>query len=276
MKNRWILLLAAAGLLSLTACGNAPQSSQKTQITVFAAASLDGSLQEIVAAYQTAHPDVEILVNADSSGTLMTQIEEGHPCDIFFSAAQKQMDTLESESFVLDGTRKNVLDNTLVLVTYKDSGTAVTSLKNIGDAKSIALAAQSVPAGNYTRKAMQSLGMIGDETETAEISKALGGVEISEQSNVSKTLTAVAEHSCEVGTVYYSDTYGYESDVEIIEHVDKSLTGEIIYPIARIKNDTADAAQSAAADAFADYLTAQEAGTVFETHLFHLCGKASG
>ena len=68
---------------------------------------------------------------------------------------------------------------------------------------------------------------------TAGSSEALGGVEISEQDNVSKVLTAVVEGSCEVGTTYYSDTYGYEDDLEILETVSYDLTGDVIYPIAR-------------------------------------------
>ena len=269
----------AAAAICLPGCGsgvvgtNEPAISDsivKTEVTVFIAASLSGAMQEIADGYKSTHPDVDILLNADSSGTLMTQIEEGHKCDIFFSAAQKQMDTLEEEGFTEDGTRKDVLKNTLVLVTYKDSGTSVTGFENIGCAKSIALAGESVPVGKYTRTALKNLGLIGDQNETADISSALGGVEISEQSNVSKTLTAVAEHSCEVGTVYYSDTYGYEDDIVIIEKADEALTGEIFYPMARIKNDAADDKETEAANEFAKYIDSPEAKLVFEKYLFEV------
>ncbi|MBQ6554050.1 MAG: molybdate ABC transporter substrate-binding protein [Firmicutes bacterium] len=272
-------LFAMAAVICLTGCGsgaaetnNTAQSenTENTEVTVFIAASLNGAMQEIADEYKSAHPHVDILLNEDSSGTLMTQIEEGHKCDIFFSAAQKQMDTLEEEGYIKENTRKNVLENTLVLVTYKDSGTSVTGLENIGSAKSIALAGESVPAGKYTRTALKNLGLIGEETETADISAALGGIEISEQSNVSKTLTAVAEHSCEVGTVYYSDTYGYEDNIVIIEKVDKALTGDIVYPMARIKNDAADDKETEAANEFAEYITSSEAKPVFEKYLFEV------
>lgn len=71
--------------------------------------------------YNEEHPNVKITYNADSSGTLLTQIEEGYECDIFFSAAQKQMDQLESDGLVVDGTRANVVNNQVVVVTRKDS-----------------------------------------------------------------------------------------------------------------------------------------------------------
>lgn len=275
IKNFW----AIAAAVCLTGCGSAAvetndtdvsDNTEKTEVTVFIAASLNSAMQEIAEGYKSTHPDIDILLNADSSGTLMTQIEEGHKCDIFFSAAQKQMNTLEEEGFLKDGTRKNVLENTLVLVTYKDSGTSVTGLENIGSAKSIALAGESVPAGKYTRTALKNLGLIGEESETSDISAALGGVEISEQSNVSKTLTAVAEHSCEVGTVYYSDTYGHEDDIVIIEKADKALTGDIVYPMARIKNDAASDKEAEAANEFAEYITSPAAKPVFEKYLFEV------
>ena len=165
---------------------------------------------------------INILFNADSSGTLLTQIEEGYECDLFFSAAQKQMDQLEADGLVVDGTRANVLNNQVVVISLKDSGTKVTGLENLKDAKSIALAGGSVPVGKYTRQALVNLGTLKTDGEvdaitTAKVSQALGGVEISEEDNVSKVLTAVAEGSCEVGTTYYSDTYGYEDKLNILQ-----------------------------------------------------------
>ena len=81
-----------------------------------------------------------------------------------------------------------------------------------------------------------NLGILGktdepDAVTTEQVSEALGGVEISEQDNVSKVLAAVVEGSCEVGTTYYSDTYGYEDELNILETVGYDLTGNVIYPI---------------------------------------------
>src|SRR5699024_3787291 len=103
---------------------------------------------------------------------------------------------------------------------------------------------------------------------TEEVSEALGGVEISEQDNVSKVLTAVAEGSCEVGTTYYSDTYGFEDDLEILETVSYDLTGNVIYPIARVVNEEADEAQAEAADDFLAYILSEEAEEVFASYYF--------
>lgn len=256
-----------------TAESKEDEVSEETEIQVFIAASLNTVMTELAEKYNEEHPEVKIIYNADSSGTLMTQIEEGYACDLFFSAAQKQMDQLENDGFLVDGTRADVVNNQVVVVTLKDSGTAVTGLADLGEAESIALAGGSVPVGKYTRQAMVNLGML-PETEdvsaitTAEISEALGGVEISEQDNVSKVLTAVVEGSCEVGTTYYSDTYGYEEELDILETVPYDLTGNVIYPIAQVKNTEADEAQTKAAEAFLEYILSDEAKSVFDAYYF--------
>lgn len=246
---------------------------EETEIQVFIAASLKTVMDDLAEKYNEDHPNVKITYNADSSGTLLTQIQEGYECDIFFSAAQKQMDDLEADGLMVDGTRANVVNNQVVVVTLKDSGTAVTGLEDIGKAESIALAGGSVPVGKYTRQALVNLGLLPETDDVAsitteQVSEALGGVEISEQDNVSKVLIAVAEGSCEVGTTYYSDTYGYEDDLDILETVSYDLTGNVIYPIARVVNEEADDAQTAAAEDFLKFILSDEAKEVFESYYF--------
>lgn len=253
--------------------GSSDAAEEETEIQVFIAASLNTVMTEIAELYNEDHPNVKITYNADSSGTLLTQIQEGYECDIFFSAAQKQMDDLEADGLMVEGTRANVVNNQVVVVTLKDSGTSVTGLENLGDAESIALAGGSVPVGRYTRQALVNLGILPETDDpasitTEEVSEALGGVEISEQDNVSKVLTAVAEGSCEVGTTYYSDTYGYEDDLEILQTVSYDLTGDVIYPIARVVNEEADDAQNAAADDFLQFVLSDEAKAVFDSYYF--------
>ena len=134
---------------------------EPVEIQVFIAASLNTVMQDVKAAYEAEHPNVTIVLNPDSSGKLLTQIEEGYECDVFFSAAQKQMNTLQdTDGLVVEGTRHNVVNNQVVVVTRKDSGTSVTGLADIGNAESIALADGSVPVGRYTRVAMAALGML--------------------------------------------------------------------------------------------------------------------
>lgn len=284
------MMLASAMVVGLVGCGGSSDSkdtkeetkteetaktddAEETEIQVFIAASLNTVMTELAEEYNKEHPEVKITYNADSSGTLLTQIEEGYECDIFFSAAQKQMDQLEKDGLVVDKTRANVVNNQVVVVSLKDSGTKVTGLENLNEASSIALAGGSVPVGKYTRQALVNIGTLNKVDDvstitTQEISDALGGVEISEQDNVSKVLAAVVEGSCEVGTTYYSDTYGYEDKLDILQKVSYDLTGNVIYPIARVWNDEADEVQNKAADDFIKFITSDAAKAVFDSYYF--------
>lgn len=303
MKKKVLsLMLAGAMVLSMAACGSqntdqgaandtsakAEQSDsseaakensdseelESTQITVFAAASLENALNEVIKKYNETQPNVIIIPSYDSSGTLLAQIEEGAACDVFFSAAQKQMDTLQNDDqLVVDGTRHNVVNNQVVVITYKGSGTAVTGLKNLKDAKSIAMADGSVPVGKYTRQAMVNAGMLDavDDVSTIPtdvISQALDGVEINECGNVSAVKTQVAEGSNEVGTVYYSDTYGLEDKLDILQVISYDLTGNVIYPIAQVKNDEADELEQKAALDFVNFVKSDAAKAIFDSYYF--------
>lgn len=307
MKKKALLGLALAAALAMTACGGAKktettaaattekasekagekasektgeatseaakENGEKTEVQVFVAASLKNVMEDLGQQYEKEHPEVKLVFNADSSGKLLSQIQEGYDCDIFFSAAQKQMNTLEEEGNLVEGTRKNVVSNQLCVITLKDSGTKVSGLETLKDAKSIALADGTVPVGKYTRQALVALKIL-PETEdvskisTKEVSEALGGVEISEQSNVSKVLAAVVEGSSEVGTTYYSDTYGYEDKIQILEKVPYDLTGNVIYPIAQIKNEESSQEEQDAAKDFLAFVTSDNAKTTFQKYYF--------
>lgn len=252
---------------------NEVSGAEETEIQVFIAASLNTVMTDLAEQYQSEYPEVKITFNADSSGKLLTQIEEGYACDIFFSAAQKQMDQLEADGLVIEGSRHNVVNNQVVVLTLKDSGTKVTGLENLDTAASIALAGGSVPVGKYTRQALVNMGILQEVEDislitTQEISDALGGVEISEQDNVSKVLIAVTEGTCEVGTTYYSDTYGYEDKVEILEKVSYDLTGDVIYPICLVQNKEADETQKKAAEDFLQFVLSDASEDVFENYYF--------
>lgn len=252
---------------------NEVSGAEETEIQVFIAASLNTVMTDLAEQYQSEYPEVKITFNADSSGKLLTQIEEGYACDIFFSAAQKQMDQLEADGLVIEGSRHNVVNNQVVVLTLKDSGTKVTGLENLDTAASIALAGGSVPVGKYTRQALVNMGILQEVEDislitTQEISDALGGVEISEQDNVSNVLIAVTEGACEVGTTYYSDTYGYEDKVEILEKVSYDLTEDVIYPICLVQNKEADETQKKAAEDFLQFVLSDASEDVFENYYF--------
>ncbi|MEE0418823.1 MAG: molybdate ABC transporter substrate-binding protein [Lachnospiraceae bacterium] len=298
MKKRWILCAAAlvimvlvGGYISTEGRGSSSDKGVKekrdtteiqdvaenredeVKITVFAAKSLNNVMEDLIRNYEETHPKVSIVGSYDSSGTLMEQIREGAPCDVFFSAAQKQMNQLEEEGFLVEGTRRDVVNNQVCLVTYKDSMTEVKDLGDLKKASSMALADGSVPVGRYTRVALIHAGLLEKTGEPAEIttrqiSQALGNLEINECANVGAVAAAVAEGANEVGTVYYSDTFGYEDKLEILEKIPYDLSGDIIYPAAQVRNGQADEAQQKAAEEFTAYLVSDAAKEIFKDYYF--------
>lgn len=127
------LAIMAAMAVGLIGCGGqqegpkATGEKEKVHLTVFAAASMTETLNQIKTEYEKQHPDVEITFNYDSSGTLKKQIQNGAECDLFISAAQKQMNQLDGSKdatanpdkldFIDSATRINLLENKVVLVT---------------------------------------------------------------------------------------------------------------------------------------------------------------
>ena len=257
-------LILIAGLFA--GCGKKDTADADVDLSIFAAKSLNGVMDEICAAYTRAHPNVNFRNNYDSSGTLMAQIKEGAKCNIF----QNGYDG----GSVVDGTRVDLLNNQVCLVTYKNSGTAVTGFADISKAKNMALADGTVPVGQYTRAALVNSKMVeGDASKPqaisdSDISKALDGLEINSCANVGAVASAVAEGANEIGTVYYSDTFGYENQLDIIEKLPNSLTGDVIYPIAALKGDSTTSGELEAAKEFIAYLQTDEAMSVFEKYHF--------
>lgn len=248
-----------AGMMAVTAFGSPvfaeTEEALSGEVYVFIAASLSNAMEQIQKDYNEINPDVEILYNADSSGTLQTQIEEGARCDIFFSAAQKQMDALVEGEYAQKDTVVDLLENKVVLIKPVDGETKVTGFENITDAANLALAGESVPVGQYSREIFENLGI------TEDVEK----MEINEGDNVTKVLAAVAEGSNEVGIVYATDAASVAEDVEVIaEAPEGSLETPVLYPAGMITDEEATEEELAAAESFFEYLQSDEAMKVFE------------
>lgn len=245
------------------------------------AASLEAVfVDRIIPEFEAQNPNVKIEYNTGSSGTLLSGIEEangiGH--DLFFSAGKAQVTTLdETDGLVVEGSIVNLLSNELCLVKGNDTETAVTGWENLGDANTMALCGGSVPVGKYSRIALVSLGVL-DETDdpaaytTAEISEALGGVEIDEADDVEVAAAKAVEGAVEVATIYYSDYYNHQDDLTIIAQDDGTLTGNIIYPVCQVANPEATEAETAATQALLEFLQTDFCLEAFEEYCFIVNG----
>lgn len=264
-----ILLLTLSLVMMITilaACGSSEEettapagtttkeSAEPATITVFIAASLKNVMTKLQTMYNEEHPEVTIVFNADSSGTLQTQIQEGAACDIFFSAASKQMETLNAEGFIINESIVHLLENKLVLISGIDTETEVTGFEDVIKAADIAMGAAGVPVGDYAEIVFTSLGMIEQVHE----------MEINRGANVTAILTAVSEGSNEVGIVYATDAQSMKDKVRIIAQAPEGSMEPAVYPAALVENSEADAAQSQAASDFLKFLQSDDAGVVFK------------
>lgn len=259
MKKK-LAVIALAGIMTtgLTA-GNVQATEPGGELYVFIAASLANSMEEIQKDFNQKYPDVEIFYNADSSGTLQTQIEEGSRCDIFFSAATKQMDALVEEQLAKEDSVEDLLENKVVLIKLKDAETKVTGFENITEAENLALAGEDVPVGQYAREIFTNLGIM-DQVEK---------MEINEGKNVTEVLAAITQGSNEVGVVYATDAASVADQVDIIaEAPAEALETPVLYPVGLTEDQEASSAEQEAAEVFLEYLQTEEAMKVFEEYGF--------
>lgn len=262
MKKK-ILTVMLAGVMAAGMSAGSVQAATTEDASgglyVFIAASLANAMDEIQKDFNEEYSDVNILFNADSSGTLQTQIEEGSRCDIFFSAATKQMDALVDEELAKKDSVVDLLENKVVLIKPKDGETKVTGFENITDAKNIALAGEDVPVGQYSREIFKNLGIEDDVNK----------MEINEGKNVTDVLASVSEGSNEIGIVYATDAASVADKVDVIaEAPEGSLETPVLYPVGLTVDAEASDEEAAAADAFLEYLQTDDAMKVFEEYGF--------
>ena len=246
----------------------APQTeapAEPVELIVFAAASMTETLTTLGNQYMTDHPEVTIVFNFDSSGTLKTQIQEGADCDIFISAGQKQMNQLDINAkpetnpdgldFVLEGTRFNILENKVALAVPEGNPAGIESYDDLAaklvDGKVVlAMGNSDVPVGQYTQKIL-AYYELSEETLAAAGSVTYG-------SNVKEVTTQVSEATVDCGIIYQTDAFS--AKLTVVDTATAEMCGQVIYPAAILKaSQNVDAAQ-----AFLDYLVSDAGDAVFE------------
>ena len=214
--------------------------------------------------YEAMHPDVNLVYNFDSSGTLKTQIQEGAACDIFISAAPKQMNQLDAAAgkeanpdgldFVADGTRFNLLENKVTLAVPEGNPKNITSFEQLAKLLTdgnvlLAMGNSDVPVGQYTQKILAHFKL--DEAKLASDGKITYGT------NVKEVTTQVAEGSVDCGVIYATDAFS--AGLTVVDSATPEMCGQVIYPAAIMKNSRhMDAAKD-----FLKYLTGDAASSVF-------------
>ena len=253
MKKMIAMLLVLTMAFSLMACGaeKAP-AAEPAELIVFAAASMTETLTTLGQQYMTDHPEVTIVFNFDSSGTLKTQIQEGADCDIFISAGQKQMSELDC---ILEGTRFNILENKVALAVPDGNPAGINSYEDLiaglNDASvMLAMGNADVPVGQYTQKILKFY-------ELAEEDLAAAG-SITYGSNVKEIATQITEGIVDCGIIYQTDAFS--AGLTVVDTATAEMCGQVIYPAAVLNvSKNAEAAVS-----FLEFLTTDAADAVFE------------
>lgn len=222
-------------------------NNESNEILVSAAASLTDVLNELAEKYQEEHPETEISFTFGGSGALQTQIEEGAPVDLFFSAAEENMDALEEKGLIDTKTRRDLLKNEIVLITPKDGTDAVTFESLPGNAERIALGEpESVPAGKYAQQIFEQIG----NWEAVKEHAVFAG-------NVREVLTWVENGEAACGVVYATDAATSEN-IQVICNAPENGP-EVRYPAAVVK----DCRNPEGAEEFLAYLSGEEAAKSF-------------
>ena len=285
MKKYLSLLLALSLALSLTACGsktdstvdaaddsqtqdNAPAeepAGDPVELIVFAAASMTETMNQLKELYEQNIPSVTVTYNFDSSGTLLKQIKEGAECDLFISAAPKQMNAMDGSligdaeknpdglDLIVTDSRVNLLENKVTLTVPEGNPKGIERFDQLaellkGGEVLLAIGNSDVPVGQYTLKIFNYYGI----DETAVANKLTYG------NNVKEVASQVSEGAVDCGIIYATDAHS--AGLTVVDSATAEMCGQVIYPAAVLKGDKEDAAQD-----FLAYLQTDAAMTVFES-----------
>ena len=247
--------------------GDASQG-ESVELMVFAAASMTETLEEIAELYKEVAPNVTLVFNFASSGDLLTQIKEGADCDLFISAAPKQMNAMDGSlmedteknpdglDLIVTDSRIDLLENKVALAVPEGNPKGIESFDQLAELLEsgdvfLAMGNSDVPVGQYTQKIFTYYGL--DEAALNEAGVLTYG------SDVKEVTTQVSEGAVDCGIIYATDAFS--ANLEVVDGATAEMCGQVIYPAAVLKGS----AHQEEAQAFLDYLTGDEADAVFES-----------
>ncbi len=260
-----LLFLFVVGAAGNFALRGAPQ--QTDSITVSAAISLKDALDELGPIFQVQQHrknggnGTAVTYNYGGSGTLARQIEQGAPVDVFFSAAEKQMDELASQNLIDANTRRDLVGNALVLIAPADAST-LHSFQDLTSpaVKALALGETStVPAGMYAQQTLEHLGLFAAVQKKVVYAK-----------DVRAVLTYVETGNADAGMVYQTDA-NTSKKIRVIAIAPPDSHDPILYPAAVLR----DSKNKPAARAFLDFLQGPDARAVFQKYGFTSAEKSA-
>jgi molybdate transport system substrate-binding protein len=259
MKIKLLSMINLLLLFTLVGCGQEQvKSDEPIELTISAAASLNGVLTEIETLFEEEHPQINLLVNFGGSGSLQQQIIQGAPVDLFFSAAEDKYDELIEHDLIDSTYSSDLLGNELVLVTPRNS--PVTGFPDLvsKEINTIAIGTpETVPAGQYAKQTLQQL-QLWDELSAKLIPSK----------DVRQVLSYVETENVDAGIVYHTDAL-LSDKVKLIATVDQSLHDPIILPVGIVQGTN----HKQEAITFYEYLHSEKATELFKKYGFRLVGN---
>jgi molybdate transport system substrate-binding protein len=235
----------------------------KTDLTVFAAASLTGVFTEMKGAYEAQHPDVNVVYNFDGTQNIRTQVEQGAYADVFASASASHMNALKNGGYMDNSTVVNFANNKLAVIVPKDNPGNVNSLADLANpGVKIVIGTKDVPVGAYT---LQILDKMANDSAYGPgyRSKVMANV-VSQETTVNYVVSKVALGEADAGFVYVSDVpQEYKDKVSVIAIPD-SLNVIAIYPIGVLQ----ESKYPAMAQGYIDFVKSPEGNAILEKYGF--------
>lgn len=247
------LALGAVGLSRFL--GSSSLAQPKQTLLISAAASLQNALARVDPLFVQRYPNVKLKYNFGASGALQRQIEQGAPVDVFISAGKKQVDALQQKGLLLNGTRRNLLTNRLVLIVPKNSTLGITTFRQLSQPSVNKIAVgepRSVPVGQYTKELFENLEILN----SLKPKFVLGN-------NVRNVLAAVESGNVDAGVVYATDAK-ISNGVRQVATAPNRLHSPIVYPLAVLKASQ----NSQAAQAYVQFLASAQAKAIFQRYGF--------
>lgn len=235
MRSVAVTVASAAALL----VGCAPQttdSAATSELTVFAAASLTAPFTELGERFEAAHPGTTVTFNFAGSATLVAQLDQGAPADVFASADTTNM-TRAVDAGVVDGDPVDFATNTLTIVTPPANPKNITTFADLTKpGTQVVVCAPQVPCGAAADKVQRATGVTL--------------APVSEESAVTDVLGKVLSGQADAGLVYVTDAAGAGTSVNTVA-IPEAAVAVNTYPIATVKH----AANPQAAQQFIDMVT---------------------
>lgn len=251
---KWLLLsMIIAILFGCSSKGN--EGTEKTELSISAAASLTDALNELKQVYESEHDDVKITLNLGSSGKLATQIEQGAPSDIFLSASRSDMERLSVKVLVNESSVVDFTKNSIVVIANKSTADPLTSFEQLGDEDFDHLSIgepDTVPVGRYTKEVLEHL-----QLWTPLQNKLVMG------SDVRQVLTHVEMGNAEYGIVYSTDAF-VSDKVVVVAEANSAWHTPVVYPGAVIK----DSKHPEKAQDFLDFISGEEGKEILKKYGF--------